>query len=344
MTNASDVLSLGADPEFFFVSTKDGKPVSPHTFIPGTKEKPAPLLGGSSVQLDGMAAEIGIQPAKDHNLFADRLQSAKDQLLRIAPKNVVLSDASSVYFDKEYYDNSVPASSKVLGCTPDRDAYNDGKINPIPAIISDINGVMRTAGGHIHFGWTKDADVTSDDHLNDCIMVIRNIDFLYTFFEPMFDTDEKRRLMYGKPGAFRVKPYGCEYRTPSNAWLKNRLRRIFIYRMCKYAFWAAYNNIDLRDYVRKNYNAVPYDLRQPLPATIEEKIKQRKSIRSEPIPGSNHPAINCILIDTCIPPVHDSDGTYVYPPRWTDGLNVFDGDTLAYKQYAKCSYNMRTSW
>jgi hypothetical protein len=35
----------------------------------------------------------------------------------------------------------------------------------------------------------------------------------------IWDKDKKRRLLYGKAGCFRPKPYGMEYRTLSNAWL-----------------------------------------------------------------------------------------------------------------------------
>jgi hypothetical protein len=38
-------------------------------------------------------------------------------------------------------------------------------------------------------------------------------------FEKYWDKDTERRKLYGKPGAFRPKPYGCEYRVLSNAWV-----------------------------------------------------------------------------------------------------------------------------
>ena len=36
------------------------------------------------------------------------------------------------------------------------------------------------------------------------------------------DEDTQRRELYGQAGCFRPKPYGVEYRTLSNYWLKSR--------------------------------------------------------------------------------------------------------------------------
>jgi hypothetical protein len=49
--------------------------------------------------------------------------------------------------------------------------------------------------------------------------VAQQMDFFLGLPSLLLDPDEERRIMYGKAGAFRWKPYGMEYRVMSNFWL-----------------------------------------------------------------------------------------------------------------------------
>ena len=49
------------------------------------------------------------------------------------------------------------------------------------------------------------------------------------------DRDPLRRELYGKAGAFRPKPYGVEYRTPSNIWIRSRDMRRCIFDLVQIA-------------------------------------------------------------------------------------------------------------
>lgn len=248
--------TVGTDAEFFLKKPL-GSHISGHGIIPGTKDKPHFFKDNTSCQLDGVALEIGIPPARTAMMFdafiKRALDNVEDQFLK---KNKVLLDRESttVFFDKEYYDKEIPEECKVLGCTPDRDAYKDGAINIPPTIIHSDKGVMRTAGGHIHIGWTKVADPNSQEHIWDCVMLIKNLDFIYTMFEPWFDHDTTRRQMYGKPGCFRTKTYGVEYRTPSTAWTKSIYLRKFVFCIAQYAFYATVNGVSLERHFSKGFD------------------------------------------------------------------------------------------
>lgn len=52
-------------------------------------------------------------------------------------------------------------------------------------------------------------------------MIVKQLDYYLGVPSLLWDNDPRRRLLYGKAGAFRPKPYGLEYRTLSNRWLTN---------------------------------------------------------------------------------------------------------------------------
>ena len=59
---------IGADPELWIIDRKTGKPISAEGLFEGTKAAPYQVENGA-VQVDGMAAEFNINPAKDSREF-----------------------------------------------------------------------------------------------------------------------------------------------------------------------------------------------------------------------------------------------------------------------------------
>jgi len=76
------------------------------------------------------------------------------------------------------------------------------------------NTTLRTCGGHIHIGYDNPSIETSEK-------IVYAMDMMLGLDSIILDSDVKRRSMYGKAGSFRFKPYGLEYRTLSNFWIKN---------------------------------------------------------------------------------------------------------------------------
>lgn len=243
-------LTIGCDPEFFLEDKKTGKIVSAHSYIPGNKQHPHRLYSGGTVQLDGVACEIGITPVQTAFGFRNSLELALyevKQLLRNKKADFNLNFSPAVFFDKEYYDKDIPPSCKTLGCDPDRDAYKDGDINTLPVIdMNDPRGVMRTGAGHLHFGWVHSKTNDDKNHLEDCIQLTRNLDLVFGYFERKWDFDVDRRKMYGKPGCFRIKPYGMEYRSLSNAWLGNKDLWEDIFKTAVWTFRMTEKDINLQ--------------------------------------------------------------------------------------------------
>lgn len=217
---------VGADPELFLF--KDGKFHSAHGKIPGDKKNPHKVDSGA-IQVDGMALEFNIDPAETEQEFIQNIADVRATLEAMVPGYTVLANPTAT-FDHEYMLQQ-PLESKILGCDPDFNAWEDGQRNPAP----DGNVDFRTGAGHVHVGWCKGMDMLDEGHFNACIMATKQLDCALGLGSLLYDSDNTRRILYGKAGAFRPKSYGVEYRTLSNAWLNSKERIEWVYRTTIYA-------------------------------------------------------------------------------------------------------------
>jgi hypothetical protein len=204
---------IGCDPEVFVFDTKKEKFIGAHGLIGGTKAAPLEVTNGM-VQVDGMALEFGIAPARTEDEFFSNISSVMNTLQNMLPSHLELRVVPIVVFDDDVID-SAPPDALMLGCDPDYNAYTMEKNSP--PMLSDPN--MRSAGGHVHVGWCKGVDAESKQHLTACAALTAVMDRNLGVPSLYWDKDSTRRQIYGKAGAFRPKPYGMEYRTLSNQWL-----------------------------------------------------------------------------------------------------------------------------
>lgn len=206
-------ISIGCDPELFLKSRATGKIVSAHNILPGTKKEPFCVPGGA-VQVDGVAAEFNTTPAFNKVEWVTNLNDVKTRLQEMAV-GFDLNIIPSYEFDSEYF-ASLPSATRMLGCDPDYNGWTCA-VNPPP---DGANTTLRTASGHIHIGWTNVKDPFTNDHFEDCCALARQLDYYMGIYSLLWDSDNRRRELYGKAGCFRPKPYGMEYRTLSNVWLR----------------------------------------------------------------------------------------------------------------------------
>lgn len=220
MSYKSNVLLIGADPEVFCQHTGTGMFISAHDLVPGTKAMPVKVPGGA-VQVDGVAAEFNVDPTDNAEEFINninRVFKTMEGMVKAQNGNLILVAEPTAVFDRTYFE-SLPDEAKELGCDPDFNAWTDGKQNPMP----DAARTFRTGGGHIHLGW-QDPNIVFDDsaaHLYDCIEMTKQLDAVLYIPSLAWDRDRQRQMLYGKRGSFRPKPYGVEYRSLSNAWLRS---------------------------------------------------------------------------------------------------------------------------
>lgn len=225
MTYLADYIrSYGADPEFFVKDTRLGKHISPHEITTGTKAEPEPIIWEGKewgVQVDGLALEINT-PVFGHisELFYKTKEFIKGPLSqlvrqRTGNRNLTLSKSIVNTFGADVWD-SVPDCNKELGCSPDFDA-DTGRVNesPIPE-----HPRFRTTSGHISFGWDYDGQVPFEEAravINNLVDVGAHYRLL-SRDKSVWNQERVRRRLYGKYFAFRPRPYGAEWRAPSNAW------------------------------------------------------------------------------------------------------------------------------
>ena len=233
------VILIGADPEVFV--KQNGQVVSGYGLIPGTKDKPHPVVNGA-VQVDGMALEFNIDPAGSSKEFVSNIISVLSTLRDMVPKHELVLEAVAK-FDRKYLDKQ-PKDAVRLGCDPDYNAYTV-KRNSLP----DQTKPFRTAAGHIHIGWTKDVDVYNPLHIKDCVKAVKNLDIMLGVPSVLFDDQTERRELYGKAGAFRPKPYGVEYRVLSNKWLQSVKLMEFVYSIAFSTINNMFNGDDLTQLV-----------------------------------------------------------------------------------------------
>jgi hypothetical protein len=209
-------ISIGADPEFFLTGPRN-KRTSAHNLVPGTKREPFKLNKGA-LQADGTAVEFNIDPAKTPQEFASNIQVVLNQIRDRIPGEYKFEFLPTIHYGRDYFAMDIPESAKELGCEPDFNAWDGGDMNPRPVAPQ----AMRTGSGHLHIGWTEGADIKDPVHLEDCMAIVRRLDYYFRPICPLWETpeDATRRRLYGKWGCFRPKSYGVEYRVLGNTWLR----------------------------------------------------------------------------------------------------------------------------
>lgn len=201
---------FGADPELFLLDNY-GQFKSAIGIIGGSKAEPRYIdTDGSAVQEDNVAVEFNIAPAKTREEFIHHIGKVMEYLHNfVKEKGFSLCVVPAAIFpDSELKDPMALA----FGCDPDFSVWTRS-INEPPELPKDQPN-LRSAGGHIHVSWDNPKDEDGE-------RLVKAMDIFVGAPSIIYDSDQLRRKLYGKPGCFRFKPYGIEYRTPSNIWIKS---------------------------------------------------------------------------------------------------------------------------
>lgn len=199
-------IKIGADPELFL--ERDGEIISAEGMIGGTKENPRPISReGHAVQEDNVMVEFNIPACNTKEDFIFNINFVKGYLDTLANmKGCKLNFEPSAELDVKYL---LTDQAQEFGCEPDWNVYLEEENYPV-----ESQGTLRCCGGHIHVGYENPSEEKT-------ALIAKAMDMILGLESLSLDTDTRRRELYGSAGSFRFKPYGMEYRTLSNFWIKS---------------------------------------------------------------------------------------------------------------------------
>jgi len=211
-------VTLGADPELFFVDPTTGDFVSAYGLVEGTKEVPFPTEFGA-VQLDGNAIEFNITPCLYVDDFVDRLKAGVNYCASIAERNGLVLSFSPVANFRESYFKTLPEQCFILGCSPDWNGKT-GEVNAGPAIGYHP---IRTSSGHVHIGWGdgEDTEFWAGPDRAKRLALVQHLGPIYDKISKKWENalSDERRNYYGYDWSFRLRTYGVEMRQLDALWL-----------------------------------------------------------------------------------------------------------------------------
>jgi len=209
-----NALTVGHDAEVFV--TNRGTIAHAIGLLGGTKDEPLQVDQGA-IQEDNVLAELNIWPATNADDFVSRTNVVMDEIVTRLPDGYDVRVQASHHYTKPVL-MAMPDQALDFGCSPDYNAWTLSAND-----VSSPLTTLRTAGGHVHIGFSQAVTATSQ------VEVMRMCDYLLGLPSVLLDDDVERRSLYGKAGAYRPKAYGAEYRVLSNFWLKDEELMRWVY-------------------------------------------------------------------------------------------------------------------
>lgn len=236
LSSLNRLFKLGEDAEYFLTDA-NGINRSAIDVFPGGKDTGIMLPSGLGFVLhDNVLAESNTNASNSRDKWiSSNLRVMAEIKEQANTKGLTLKLKAADSFPETELNHP---DARVLGCNPDFNAWNlDYKHRPMVNPKPSLQGVerMRTAGGHIHIGGSKDRKFAKfiQSPLGQ-VLGVRYLDFfvgLPSCFLDNLDGTASRRGLYGKAGSFRPKPYGFEYRVLSPWWKQSEGHLGLIYDM-----------------------------------------------------------------------------------------------------------------
>lgn len=219
------LILVGSDPELFTFDRSTGKIGSVAGKLGCSKWEKRFFSDDVRIQEDNVLVEFDTNPQDTLEKFIKNIQDgikACNQVVDEVNHDVAEKICSHVYTLDEL--KSFHKSVFEFGCDPDFNALT-GAVNPKPTAADPG---LRTAGGHVHIGYKDNMPKGMDFTQSQSLMGVL-CDYYLGLFSMLEDKDDRRKELYGKAGAVRMKPYGIEYRTMSNFWIFDELHHRIVW-------------------------------------------------------------------------------------------------------------------
>jgi hypothetical protein len=266
-----ETVQFGSDFECILFDVT-GRPFPACGIFGGTKENPKVLSpDGIAVQEDNVLLEANTPVCKDRNEWVKNIERTLRSISQLIPPTLFINQETCT----AEYDPALLNSpqAQTFGCDPDLNAW-DGTRNPRP---TSTNKRLRSAAAHVHISW---AEPTDEDRFS----LIRASDIFVVLPSLKESTDRKRRELYGKAGAFRMKDYGVEHRVLDNYWIFDKVLRERVYDRYIQAidFVNKGGQISKEDgeKIQKAINTYDYTLAKELMAKFSPKPVKGKAVKS----------------------------------------------------------------
>lgn len=208
---------IGCDIEFAVMDRKTRRFVPAGVLpIKGTKGRPEKRKYGG-FEIDCCGVELTPKPADNAEEFSGNIGLLFDDLKKTYSEFEFLAKD---YVQFSITDLRETREAMTMGCDPD---FNAWTMSQNPSINAVMAGSGRSFGGHLHIDGGTPATVVACDML------------LGLWESSRSDYTPTRKLLYGQPGSYRVKPYGIEYRTLSNFWCDDDARRKWAFKYANIA-------------------------------------------------------------------------------------------------------------
>lgn len=191
---------IGHDVELIARDKESNEPISCVEFVQEN-------LGSCYVYPDNVLLEVNADPC-ELDEFAEVITEQKEDIesfLNDLNLYTTWGEAQAEYPK----DQLCHPSAHRIGCHPFLNAYLLG----VPLRPQEYTDHWRFAGGHIHLAYDK--------NLVPSHFLVKMLDDKFKHIDMEENTAKRRDMFYGQLGSFREKPYGLEYRSLTNGWMRN---------------------------------------------------------------------------------------------------------------------------